>query len=332
MKTVSMAMILTGAFALTLAAENDALRGPVSGLIIDAESGSIRPILGSAGAAYAGAAAVRGASYAAASSDGERALVANQGTLYLVQRLGASAPVWTALREDASDLGLSAFAVRGGAAVIHDTGHNRLEIWRNLRHEPESGGVIDLGSVEGRLVSLALDADGSTVFAALQETEDSAAVYRLASGEAPKLMVTLERAGAMELRDGALYIADRGRHEVLRLSQWDAALQVATVASGAHGVEDPVGIAVSDDGATLYVASRETQQVLAIDIQDQALKAALDLSFRPSRLERSGNVLLLAAGVPGLEPAQVLDPARFEIYFVPVSVLPDLVETGASSL
>jgi hypothetical protein len=41
---------------------------------------------------------------------------------------------------------------------------------------------------------------------------------------------------------------------------------------------------------------------------------------------------VLAPGIPGVQPAQVLDPARFEVYFVPVSVLPGLVETGASGM
>jgi hypothetical protein len=330
MKSVFMTCVLAAA-ALTLPAADDYLRGPVAGLIVDAESGSIRPILGSAGAAYAGAAAVRGATYTSASPDGERALVAAQGTLFLVHRLDAGAPVWLTLREDASDLGLSAFTADGAAVAVHETAHHQIELWNNLRDEPASGGVIDLNTVAGRLVSLALHADGATVFATFQETDDSAAVYRMRADAAPLLLASLERAGALELHRDALFAADRGRNEVLRISAWDVAPAVMTVASHAHGIEDPVGIAVTANGDTLFIASAGTRQVLAVDIQQQALKASLDLSFQPSRLERSGSVLLLAAGVPGVQPAQVLDPARFEVYFIPVSVLPEAIATGASA-
>lgn len=326
-------VILPLALAAGLAsADEGILSGPVSGLLVDADSGSIRPILGTAGAAYAGAPAVRGVDYASPASDGQRALVARNGNLYLLSRLGAGAPVWRTLREEASDLGQSVFSASGQAAVVHDTAHHRLELWKNLNDVPEPAGEIDLNDIAGRLVSLAIHADGATVFAAFQEDEQSAALYLLAANAAPRLLVTLERAGALLLAGDTLYAADRGRNEVIRIKDWNTAFQLTTIATAGHGVDDPVGIAVAEDGKTLYVASGEARQVLAIDISHQAVKAALDLSFRPTGLERSGNLLLLASGVPGLRPAQVLDPARFEVFFVPVSAAPVPVESGASGI
>lgn len=313
-------------------ADEGVLSGPVSGLLVDAESGSIRPILGTAGAAYAGAPAVRGVDYASPASNGQRALVARNGNLYLLSRLGAGAPVWRTLREDASDLGLSVFSANGEAAVLHDTAHHRLELWKNLNDLPEPAAEIDLNGIAGRLVSLSVHTDGATVFAAFQEDEQNAVLYLLKANAAPRLLLTLERAGALLLAEGTLYAADRGRNEVVRITDWDSAFQLTTIATAGHGVDDPVGIAVADDGKTLYVASGEARQVLAIDIGHQAVKASLDLSFRPTGLERSGNLLLLASGVPGLRPAQVLDPARFEVFFVPVSAAPVPVVSGASGI
>lgn len=321
------------AFAtLALTAGESGLRGPVSGLIVDSESGSIRPILGSAGAAYAGAAAVRGADALFASPDGERALVAAEGSLFLVHRLADRAPVWLPLRDDASSLGLAVFSSDSAAVALHDAAHHRLELWSGLRDQPASAGAIDLNPVSGRLVSLAVAPDAASVFASFQNSESAAALYLLQPGAAPRLLLTLEQAGALTLHGDVLFVADRARHEVVRVTNWTGAPHIATVASAALGLEDPTGIALSPDGRTLLVASAGTRQVLSIDIQEQALKSALDLSFRPSRLEQSGGLLVLAPGIPGVQPAQVLDPARFEVYFVPVSVLPEVVETGASGM
>mgnify|MGYP005834690749 CR=1 FL=1 len=324
---VTMALALA---SLLAPAEDETLHGPVSGLLVDAESGSLRPILGAAGAAYAGAPAVRGVDYASPAADGQRALVARSGSLYLVGRLGAGAPVWRTLREDATDLGISVFSSDGASAVLHDAAHHRLELWKNLNDIPEPAGEIDLNDVPGRLVSLAIHNDGATVFAAFQENDQAAALHLLKPGAAPRLLFSLERAGVLLLDGDTLYVADRGRNEIVRLTEWDTAFQLTTVAAAGHGVADPVGLAVARDGKLLYIASRERRQVLAVDIGQQAVKAALDLSFRPTGLERSGNLLLLASGVPGLQPAQVLDPARFEVFFIPVSAAPLPVDSGAS--
>jgi hypothetical protein len=330
MKNALRVLTVMTASVLAVGAE-DSLRGPVSGLLVDAESGTIRPILGSAGSAYAGAPAVQNAQYAVAAADGQQALVAREGHLSLLRRLGAGAPVWLTLREEASDLGLSSFSRNGGAVALHDTAHNRIEIWKSLGETPEAAGEIDLNAVPGRLVGLAVDDAGAGVFATFQENDTVAALYSLQTGAAPRLLLTMERAGVMALEGGALFVADRGRNEVHRLTHLEGVPQVSLIANEGHGLLDPVGVAQGADGRTVFVASAGTQQVLKLDAEEQALKAALDLSFVPTGLERSGSVLLLAAGVPGVQPAQVLDPVRFEVFFVPVSALPASIDSGASS-
>jgi len=330
MKTALRVLTVVMAGALGAGAE-DALRGPVSGLLVDSANGTIRPILGSAGSAYAGAPAVQNAEYAVAAADGQQALVAREGNLSLLRRLGAGAPVWLTLREEASDLGLSAFSRNGGALALHDAAHNRLEIWRNLGETPEAAGEIDLNALAGRLVGLAVDEAGANVYATFQENDTAAALYALKPNAAPRLLLAMERAGVLVLEGEALLVADRARNEVHRVSQLEGAPQVSLVANEGHGLLDPVGVALGADGHTVFVASAGTQQVLKIDAEAQALKAALDLSFRPTGLERTGTVLLLAAGVPGAQPAQVLDPVRFEVFFVPVSALTASIDSGASS-
>ena len=284
-----------------VSADEGLLSGPVSGLLVDADSGSIRPILGTAGAAYAGAPAVRGVDYASPASDGQRALVARNGNLYLLSRLGAGAPVWRTLREEASDLGRSVFSSGGEAAVLHDTAHHRLELWNKLSDVPEPAGEIDLNDIAGRLVSLAIHSDGATVFAAFQEDEQSAVLYLLEPNAAPRLLLTLERAGALLLAGDALYAADRGRNEVIRIKDWDTAFQLTTIATAGHGVDDPVGIAVADDGKTLYVADIGGKKTWTYRIgkggELSGKRLFCELGSDGMTLDQKGNLYLTGKGV-----------------------------------
>ena len=101
------------------------------------------------------------------------------------------------------------------------------------------------------------------------------------------------------------------------------------------GVSGPVGIAISNDGKTLFVANGEARQLVAVDVDRQTVKAAFALDFQPTQLERSGGFFLLASGTPGSLPAQVLDAERMQVFFVPVSLGPvsaPATDTSASIL
>lgn len=309
---------------------DDGLRGPVSGLIVDQESGTIRPIIGVPGSAYASQAAVQGVDSATAAPDGRNALVSKDGTLYLVRRLDGPLPVWRMIRDSASKVERATFSADTSALVIHDTGHNRLELWNHLNDQPRLRAEVDLGDIRGRLVSMAAGKDADFVFATFQETETTASLYLLKPNEMPRQLYTLERAGNLLLRDDALWFSDRALNNVYKLTEWNLAFNLATVASAAHGVSDPVGIAISTDGKTLFIANGEARQLIAVDVARQTVKAALALDFHPTQLERSGGVFLLASGIPGAQPAQVLDADRLQVYFVPVSLAP-VAEPAADS-
>lgn len=137
------------------------------------------------------------------------------------------------------------------------------------------------------------------------------------------MILPLSRAGGLLLSGEGLYVTDRGRNEVLRVTDWASNPAVATIASAGHGVNDPVGTAFSADRKTLYIASAGVNQVLGLDVASNAVKSTLDLDFQPTRLERlgPGSLLLLEKGIPGETPAQVLDSAAQKVYFIPVSAV-----------
>ncbi len=273
------------------------------------------------GSAYAGESAVREADFALAAPNGQTALVARESTLYVLRRMDSDQPVWRTFGENAAAIGRAAWSEDAKGLALYFPAESRLQLWAGMQDAPEVAAEIDLLAVEGRLKSVAVASDGRTAFAAIENGE-SGALYILKAGESPRMLLALNRAGNLILSGKSLYVADLERNEVLRLEDWDSGLSVTTVATAAHGVANPVGIALASGGELLLVASGETRQVVAVHTKRFTVEAAVDLDFIPTRLEATGSVFLLASGSAGEEPAQVLDASTMRVYFVPVPALP----------
>ena len=307
------------AAAASLGQESN-LAGPVSGLLVDLQARSIRPILGMPGSAYAGDASVKAFDFASAAPDGQNAMISRDGSMYLIRRLDGATPVWRELSHESPAIDGAAWSENSESLAVIDSTASRLELWTGLSADPKRSASIDISSLTDRVVSIAVDKDARYAFATTQGT-DGGALFYLKAGEEPRLILPLARAGGLLLSSDALYVIDRGRNEVLRVTNWASNPAVATVASAGHGVNDPVGAALSTDRKTLYVASAGVNQVIGLDVASGAVKATLELDFRPTGLERmgSGNLLLLEKGTPGEAPAQMLDSVAQRVYFIPVS-------------
>lgn len=175
-----------------------------------------------------------------------------------------------------------------------------------------------------RIESIAVDPDGAFAFAATQG-EESGTLYFLKPGELPRMLMPLQRAGSLLLAGDTLWVTDRGRDEVFRLRNWDQMPQIQSTATMAHGVEDPVGLALSRDAKFLWVASAASRHVIGLDLDTNQVKHVLDLDFTPTRMQRLGveGLFLLENGIPGELPAQVLDTGARKVFFVPVPLSAD---------
>lgn len=296
------------------------MKGPVSGLIVDRQAHSIRPILGIAGSAYAGGNAVTEAEFALGAPDGRTALVIRRATLFSVSNLDTDQPTWRNLGESKSAAGAAAWSADAQSLAVHFPSASRLRIWTNVQTKPESAGEIDLSLVEGRVSALAVAPDGRTAFAAI-DAGGSGALYMLKLGETPRLLQAISPGASLAVSGAAIYASDRGRNEVVRIQNWDSNVSISTVATAAHGVASPVGIAVTADGSRLLIANGEARQVIAINAKTSAVEAVAELDFTPTKLEASGKVFLLADGEAGQRPAQVIDPFTMTVHFVPIPAL-----------
>lgn len=316
LRVASIVLLILACAASSAAQEASGL---VSGVLVNATERSIRPILGMPGSAYAGRATVSSFAFAAAAPGAQSALVAKDGALYLLRRLTGVRPVWRELSSEVQDLDFAAWSENAESIVLQPRGEARLDFWTTLSYDPKPAGSVDLSAINERIQSVAVDPDGRFAFAATQG-EESGTLYFLKPGELPRMLMPLQRAGSLLLNGDTLWVADRGRNEVFRLRNWDQMPQIQPAASMAHGVEDPVGVALSNDGRFLWVASATTRHVLGIDLMTSQVKHVLDLDFTPTGMHRLGieGLFLLENGAAGEMPAQVLDTGARKVFFVPV--------------
>ena len=306
-------------FALVLSTAGTAAaeQGAFGGVLVDAQSRSIRRLLGGGGAAWATDAAVSGFDFAAAAPDGQNALISKDDTLYIVRRLGGAIPVWRQLPSEIKAVSAAAWSENNETLAVLDAAEPRLEFWTGLGWESKRAGVVDLTGLGERVVSLAVGKDGRYGFAATQG-EKSGTLYLLVAGEEPRMLMPLERAGKLLLSGEALYVVDRGRDEVLKITNWERYPSIETVACAGQGVAGPVGVAVSSDRRLLYVANALTQQILAVDLRSSAVKGILDLDFPPTGIDKVGGgaLFLLSRGVAGEWGPQMLDAATETVFEV----------------
>jgi DNA-binding beta-propeller fold protein YncE len=312
------------AISLFLSAnDGSTISAPVSGVLVDDATASIRPLVGDSGSAHAGDASVSDVQYALAAPDGRTALVVRDDKISVVRRVQTSMPVWRDLTEnrieDRISVDRAVWSQDSNALAIYDAAQATIFFWKNAQSEPAPAGRFDMSQFPSAPASLALDKEARYVFATFLEREGASLVV-IPVGGAAQTLLTLSRPGAMFLSDGTLYIADRGRAEVYALSNWTTGLTLRTVVAAGNGIKDPAGIALSPDGKQLYVADAGSRQVIAFELGSSEQTAAVQLDFRPTRMDliAGGSLFLLDKGSRGESPAQVLQAPDLQVFHVPV--------------
>ena len=299
--TIRTLLTLTLAAAPVWAQEAPLLSGPTSGFAFDEQSRTLRVINGVPGAAYLGPAIASDVDFATVSPDGTLAVTLREGKLALLRlqtgesaALGSSEPVDSAAWSGDS----SAVALAGSS----------FSLYRNLKSAPESAAVARLSAKAQSIAT-----DGAGIFVA---TEDG--VYLLNASEA-RLIASLEDASALVLSGDTLYAASRGRKQVDTIRHWAESAEIATLASG---IEDPSALALSRDGAVVFVASRAAKSLFALKTATGEPLETLQLDFEPTRADRlNAGLFRLNARASAQDPIQILDSKQRAVFFIPTQDL-----------
>jgi hypothetical protein len=278
------------------------LSGPVSGIVFDEPSRSLRWIVGVPGAAFLGP-VLEGDLDAAAVSPNGRTALAIRGDRLFRARLGGKPPAWELLDAEAERVRHLVWSTDSSMALVAGAS---LSLWRHLDGEPDRRSLA--GSDVADWSAFAIESNGNAVLAARP-----GGVYRLLEGDAIRI-ASMESPVALVLSAGGdvLFAADRSSRRVLAIRIGRDSAEVRTLAGGA---DEPVAMAM--DGAHLLIAT--TGGIVALDPERGEAAWQRELAFEPTRLLRlASGVFALTNRTTSSEPLQVLvNGIKPHVRFVP---------------
>jgi len=299
---------------LSLPAQETRLSGPISGLVFDSASHSLRPIMGLPGAAYLGDPLAGGLEWASVAPNGEVALVAKDGKWYALRGLSGAAE-WVEFLGGLPMPERVAWNSDGSAAAI-SAGEGGLRILRGLLENPAVSSAVEL---PGPVTALALETSGECAVAAVKAAGEGG-LYLACPGAPARLLAALNEPAAVVLarRGRDLFAADRAGR-ILEIQDYREVARVMPFAEMPASGWDPVGLAVSAD-KRLFVAHRSERRVDGFDLESRALVAQIAVEGEPAMLEPLAirSVFLLRSAGRAGEPLLVLEAGpEPAVYFVP---------------
>lgn len=300
------------AASVAMPAQQGTLSGPVAGFVFDHAAHALRPIQGVPGASLLGDSMSFGfdvaAVYVAPRQDSAIVVGADQ-SLHLFALNGAT-PAEVSLQGISGAPERVVFSPSGTAVALMSKASTR--ILTGLPSAPELTGsikaparLIDSGArIQAvRQPSFALSDDGTY---ALTVADGSVRLLSV-QGQNRSLMPALptaELAFAPGGHDAAVMDTNSGL-TLIRNASAVAASQV--LAAPDDGLADPVGVAFSQDGATVYVASAKAHAVAAFNLA-AASRTAVACGCTPSTIAPMGNLFRLTEMTAG--PLWLLDGTR----------------------
>jgi TonB-dependent receptor len=206
----------------------------------------------------------------------------------------------------------AAVSDKDGNLYIADTGNNAI------RKIAPDGAVSTLTTTAGKAASIVIDATGTILYVA-----DSAGNAIIKTDTATGATTALALTGAPALNSphglaldasGNLYVADTGNHLIRKITLATGAMTViagnargnADGTGSAAGFDTPMGLAITPDGATLYVADTGNSTIRSIAtatgvVETLAGSAGLaggtDATGSAARFNTPGGLALDASGV-----------------------------------
>lgn len=298
--------------AVYLPAQETQLTGPVSGLVFDGESRSLRRIIGVPGSAYVGDAVASELDLAAAAPNGRTVLAVTKGALQVLRANGDGTLSASALADGMSAADRIVWNRTSSAAAVWNATSGRLQLWRG-----ETGDIIELGPLTGRVLSLAVSDRGAEIVAGIEDE----GIFVFSGGAEARMAARTGRPTALVVAGDDLFFADSERQEILRIAGFANGGSPEVFAGAGQGLEDPVGLAVARDRSLLLVTSRTSRTLAVFRVGTGELQTQAPLDFEPSgMIPLTESLLWLNPRAGPGAPLQIaesrLDPT---VWFVPIA-------------
>ena len=255
---------------------------PVLGYFYDATVKGIRPIAGVPGAASLEDSLPLGLKLQRAYiSPSRKYAIAVTDESVLLVTLAQRAHSIAALADMPLDI-IAAFSPAGDTAVLYSPVVGAAQVWTGMPGAPSLKSGVRLGSVS----RIAVSDDGDVVVGA----GETALV--LAGGE-PRLLPVSGTFSDLAFLPAShdLVAAGRDASSLTLVRSADGEIEASQLAGAAEGLAQPASLAVSESGAKVLVAGRDTGSLVAVDLLSRR-SAALGCDCKPSGVARAqGNAV-----------------------------------------
>ena len=294
------------AAALSCFAQGVQVGGPVTGLVYDTPSKSLRQIVGMPGAARLGPPLLP-VDWATVAPDGRTALVLVQGEVRLISSkdIGqdtAGTPVLGVL--DAPQL--SSWAEDSSSLILYSAANRSLQWVRLNAPSAEADPAVPVTGFDGDVTALAADkASGVTVISAI-----GTGVHMIGPSGSAILLLPAADASAIALEPGGktLWVSDRASAQLLQVTKLGISPEVQVLSSDPEKMADISALGLSFDKQRLYLASRSTQLLYQFDRSAALLSEGIALDATAS--------LLLPLGRPSLRLLGLRDKLGQPLYLL----------------
>ena len=236
--------LLLIAASLAMRADSVNVSGPVSAVVFDGRSQSIRLVTGVSGASLLGATLADNIRLAEISPDGNSAVVVQTGVekrngpdlptnepIYAVSGLTSGNPAWVRLpiADHITGVDLIVWNANSSAAALYSTAPRAVFFISNISSTSASQTKLSLDSLSGEVTALALDGAGTVIVAV---SGDAPGIYRLSPKSAPMLVASVTRPEALSIvQDKDLLIADADSLQIFDLANYSGAAQLTPFAN-----------------------------------------------------------------------------------------------------
>lgn len=203
-----------------------------------------------------------------------------------ILQFGADAPVIQSIG-GAGPAKTMVLSPSGKAALIGSLDASSVQVVTGLPAQPTVVATIDISALPGQLEAMGI-ADVGLPVISMASPQTGSSIYLLAPDAAPRLLAAVGQVSAISFFPNRpdVLIADRQNSQVISIYDVAGQAGASTFAAGQAGLSDPVGIAVSADGRTVYVANAASQSILVLDAATAAPVTLYKCSCTPSGLNR----------------------------------------------